>query len=39
VATIAAVTAAILSGAALVRVHEVKAAVEAAAIADAVLGG
>ncbi|MGB6828460.1 MAG: dihydropteroate synthase, partial [Terracidiphilus sp.] len=36
-ASIAALTAAILSGASIVRVHEVKAAVEAARIADAVL--
>lgn len=35
--TIAAVTAAILSGAAIVRVHEVRPAAEAASIADAVL--
>jgi dihydropteroate synthase len=36
-ATIAAVTASILAGADIVRVHEVRPAVEAAAIADAVL--
>ena len=36
-ATLAAMTAAILNGADIVRVHDVKAAVEAAAIADAVL--
>jgi dihydropteroate synthase len=36
-ATVAAITAAVLNGADLVRVHEVKAAVEAVAIADAVL--
>jgi len=36
-ATIAAVTASILAGADLVRVHEVRPAVEAAAIADALL--
>jgi dihydropteroate synthase len=36
-ATLAAVTASILAGAEIVRVHDVKAAVEAAAIADAVL--
>lgn len=38
-ATLAALTAAILAGAHVVRVHEVKAAVEAARIADAVLMG
>ncbi|MGH9586621.1 MAG: dihydropteroate synthase [Acidobacteriaceae bacterium] len=38
-ATLAALTAAILAGAHLVRVHEVKPAVEAARIADAVLAG
>lgn len=37
-ATIAAVTASILAGADIVRVHDVRPAVEAAAIADAVLG-
>lgn len=36
-ASIAALTAAILNGASIVRVHEVRAAVEAARIADAVL--
>lgn len=36
-ATIAAITASILAGAAMVRVHEVRPAAEAAAIADAVL--
>jgi dihydropteroate synthase len=36
-ATIAATTAAILAGASIVRVHDVKPAVEAAAIADAIL--
>jgi dihydropteroate synthase len=36
-ASVAALTAAILNGASIVRVHEVKAAVEAARIADAVL--
>jgi len=36
-ASIAALTAAILNGASIVRVHSVRAAVEAAAIADAVL--
>jgi dihydropteroate synthase len=36
-ASIAAMTAAILQGASIVRVHDVRAAVEAAAIADAVL--
>ncbi|AXC13216.1 Dihydropteroate synthase [Acidisarcina polymorpha] len=36
-ATLAAVTASVLAGADLVRVHEVPAAVEAAAIADAIL--
>jgi dihydropteroate synthase len=36
-ATVAAVTAAILSGAEIVRVHDVRAAAEAAAIADAIL--
>jgi dihydropteroate synthase len=36
-ATLAAMTASILSGADIVRVHEVRPAVEAAAIADAVL--
>lgn len=38
-ATIAAHTAAILAGASIVRVHDVRPAVEAAAIADAILGG
>jgi len=38
-ASVAAMVAAILHGASLVRVHEVKAAVEAARIADAVLNG
>ncbi len=38
-ATLAAVTAAILAGAEIVRVHDVRPAVEAAAIADAVLDG
>ncbi|HXB62320.1 MAG TPA: dihydropteroate synthase, partial [Acidobacteriaceae bacterium] len=38
-ATIAAHTAAIVSGASVVRVHDVRAAVEAAAIADAILRG
>jgi dihydropteroate synthase len=38
-ATLAAVTAAVLLGASLVRVHEVRPAVEAAAIADAILEG
>ncbi len=37
-ATLAATTAAILAGASMVRVHEVRPAVEAAAIADAILG-
>ena len=37
-ATIAAMTAAILGGAYIVRVHDVRPAVEAAAIADAILG-
>lgn len=37
-ATVAAVTAAILGGASIVRVHDVRAAMEAARIADAVLG-
>lgn len=37
-ATVAAVTAAILGGAHIVRVHDVRAAMEAARIADAVLG-
>jgi dihydropteroate synthase len=37
-ATIAAVTASILGGADIVRVHDVRPAVEAAAIADAVVG-
>jgi dihydropteroate synthase len=36
-ATLAAVAAAILAGASIVRVHEVRAAVEAARIADAIL--
>jgi dihydropteroate synthase len=36
-ASVAAVVAAILHGASVVRVHQVRAAVEAAAIADAVL--
>lgn len=36
-ATLAATTAAILAGASIVRVHEVRSAVEAAAIADAIL--
>ena len=36
-ATIAAVVAAVLAGASLVRVHDVRAAVEAVAIADAIL--
>jgi dihydropteroate synthase len=36
-ATLAATTAAILAGASIVRVHEVRPAVEAAAIADAIL--
>lgn len=36
-ATIAATTAAILAGASIVRVHDVRPAVEAAAIADAIL--
>ena len=36
-ASLAAMTAAILNGASIVRVHEVRAAVEAARIADAVL--
>jgi dihydropteroate synthase len=38
-ATLTAHTAAILAGASLIRVHDVKAAVEAAAIADAILKG
>jgi dihydropteroate synthase len=38
-ASLAALTAAILNGASIVRVHEVRAAVEAARIADAVLAG
>ena len=38
-ATLAATTAAILAGASIVRVHEVRPAVEAAAIADAILAG
>lgn len=38
-ATVAAATAAILAGAHMVRVHEVKAAAEAARIADAILAG
>jgi dihydropteroate synthase len=38
-ATLAAHTAAIVSGASVVRVHDVRAAVEAAAIADAILQG
>jgi dihydropteroate synthase len=38
-ATLAAITAAILAGAHIVRVHDVKPAVEAARIADAVLNG
>jgi len=38
-ATIAAHTAAILGGASIIRVHDVKPAVEAAAIADAILKG
>jgi dihydropteroate synthase len=38
-ATLAAVTAAVLSGAHLVRVHDVKAAREVVAIADAIRGG
>lgn len=38
-ASVAAMVAAILQGAAIVRVHEVRAAVEAARIADAVLAG
>lgn len=37
IATVAAVTAAILAGADIVRVHDVRAAAEAAAIADSVL--
>jgi dihydropteroate synthase len=36
-ATLAATTAAILAGASIVRVHDVRPAVEAAAVADAVL--
>ncbi|HEX4066687.1 MAG TPA: dihydropteroate synthase [Acidobacteriaceae bacterium] len=36
-ATLAGITAAILSGASLIRVHDVRPAIEAAAIADAVL--
>jgi len=38
-ATIAAHTAAILAGASMIRAHDVKPAVEAAAIADAILNG
>ncbi len=38
-ATLAAHTAAILAGASIIRVHDVRAAVEAAAIADAILLG
>lgn len=38
-ATIAATVAAILAGASVVRVHDVRAAVEAAAVADAILVG
>ena len=38
-ATLAAITAAILAGAHIVRVHEVRPAVEAARIADAILDG
>jgi dihydropteroate synthase len=38
-ATLAAHTAAILAGASIVRVHDVREAVEAAAIADAILNG
>lgn len=38
-ASVAAMVAAILHGASIVRMHEVRAAVEAARIADAVLGG
>ncbi|MBV8632711.1 MAG: dihydropteroate synthase [Silvibacterium sp.] len=38
-ATLAATTASILAGAHIVRVHDVRAAVEAARIADAILGG
>ena len=38
-ASVAALTAAILNGASIVRVHEVRAAVEAARIADAVVRG
>lgn len=38
-ASLAAMTAAILAGASIVRVHEVPPAVEAAAIADAILAG
>jgi dihydropteroate synthase len=38
-ATLAATTAAILAGASIVRVHEVRPALEAAAIADAILAG
>jgi dihydropteroate synthase len=38
-ASVAALTAAILNGASIVRVHEVRAAVEAARIADAVVQG
>ena len=38
-ATVAAVTAAVLAGAHLVRVHDVKTAREAAAIADAIRNG
>jgi dihydropteroate synthase len=37
-ASVAAMVAAILHGASIVRVHEVRAAVEAAVIADAVMG-
>ena len=36
-ATIAATTAAILAGASIIRVHDVRPAVEAAAISDAIL--
>jgi dihydropteroate synthase len=38
-ATLAATTAAILAGASIVRVHDVRPALEAAAIADAILAG
>ncbi|MGC2249692.1 MAG: hypothetical protein WA626_03390, partial [Acidobacteriaceae bacterium] len=38
-ATVAAVTAAVLAGTHLVRVHDVKAAREAVAIADAIRNG